>query len=289
MTTNNTDEARKWDKKQTCPYCDERVAKLPRHLESYHEKEVEVARAFALPKRSKERENVFALLRNRGNHNHNVQVLKEDSGYLIPVKRPTYECSPGEYLPCDDCYGYFLRYEIWRHKKQCFMRKEHGKKFGKSLQSRCATLLPVSEAATKKLKEKVMALMAPSEVSFIAQRDWLIVQLGIQYMTAVELKSENYTYVSCKMREAARLLIEMKKRDPTVQKLEDCIHPTKFRTLVLAVKKLGGFQEDTGRYETPSLPLKLGHILKKSAKILKSRGIETQDTNLKQIAVDFYD
>ena len=53
------------------------VAKLPRHLEAVHKNEHEVAQAFSLRKNSKERKNLLAVIRNKGNHAHNVKVLKK--------------------------------------------------------------------------------------------------------------------------------------------------------------------------------------------------------------------
>ncbi|XP_071482137.1 uncharacterized protein [Diadema antillarum] len=45
----------------------------------------------AHPKKSKNRHNLLEILRNKGNHSHNLQVLREGKGLIIPYKRPTYE------------------------------------------------------------------------------------------------------------------------------------------------------------------------------------------------------
>ena len=266
------------------------VAKLPRHLEAAHGNETEVAQALSLPKKSKERKNLLALIRNKGNHAHNVQVLKQNRGYIIPARRPTYISNPRDYIPCDECFGYYLRMDMWRHKKNCFMRQSDlRKKSGKSLQARCETLLPLPDSVPRKLKEKVFATMTSGEISFIARHDPMIIKLGCQFLNQVELTSQNYQYVSCKMREAARLLQEMRKLDSSVRSLEDCINPNKFRDITQAVKNLAGHDEDTGRYVTPSLALKLGHCLKRCAKILKSKALQHADPVMKARATDFND
>jgi len=46
---------------------------------------------------------------------------------------------------------------------------------------------------------------------------------------------------------------------------------------VSAVKVLTGFDENTASYRTPSLALKIGHALKKIAKIVKRRAIESRE------------
>ena len=163
-------------------------------------------------------------------------------------------------------------------------QRERGEK---SLQARCETLLPLPDSVPRKLKEKVFATMTSGEISFIARHDPMIIELGCQFLNAIDLTSQNYQYVSCKMREAARFLQEMRKLDSSVQSLEDCINPKKFGDITHAVKTLAGYNEDTGRYKTPSLALKLGHCMKRCAKILKSKALQRIDPDMKARAIDF--
>lgn len=81
----------------------------------------------------------------------------------------------------------------------------------------------------------------------------------------------------------------MRKLDSSVRSSEDCINPDKFRDITQAVKNLAGHNEDTGRYITPSLALKLGHCLKRCAKILKSKALQHADPVMKARATDFND
>ena len=64
--------------------CELPFSKIARHLETVHRKEIEVARAFSFKNNSKERRLHLDLIRNRGNHAHNVEVLKTGSGSLVP-------------------------------------------------------------------------------------------------------------------------------------------------------------------------------------------------------------
>ncbi|KAH3741512.1 hypothetical protein DPMN_048237 [Dreissena polymorpha] len=75
-----------------------------------------------MPMKSKERTAELTHLRNAGNYKHNVSVLKEESGEFFIVARKTHDKKPEDYLPCDDCLGFFLREGLWRHKQVCPLR-----------------------------------------------------------------------------------------------------------------------------------------------------------------------
>ena len=62
-----------------------------------------------------------------------------------------------------------------------------------------------------------------------------------------------------------------------------------FRNVVSAVRNEAGFHESTQSYATPSLALKLGHTLRKCAKILKGKAIEQQNNDLLKNSNDFFE
>ena len=80
-----------WDKKNCCVYCTRCYPKLARHFEQKHADELDVACALSLPKGNKERKRKWEELRNKGNFHHNQKVLKDESGDLLPRKRPSKE------------------------------------------------------------------------------------------------------------------------------------------------------------------------------------------------------
>ena len=57
---------------------------MARHLAQMHKDEVEVAKALSFPKGSKERKVNLDILRNKGNREHNIQVLKAVKDVLVP-------------------------------------------------------------------------------------------------------------------------------------------------------------------------------------------------------------
>lgn len=143
------DGKRKWDKKQSCVFCSKLYPKLPRHLEKIHSKEVEVQRALAFEKGSKERKEAWKSMRNKGNFAHNMMVYNQGKGQVIPCKRPRTSIEGTKYIQCKECKGTYRRSELWRHVKAAHSNKNGEKQRTKnSHQLDSAALLPVSNVAT---------------------------------------------------------------------------------------------------------------------------------------------
>ena len=101
-----------------------------RHLEDIHRKEVAVVAIVALQKSKQNgkattkvkkeiRQPKFEDLKNKGNFNHNIKVLKKGYRELI-VKR----CPPGnvaytEFIPCGHCLNFYSTVDLHRHVKKC--------------------------------------------------------------------------------------------------------------------------------------------------------------------------
>ena len=107
LSCNNSKSNRKWDKFQYCVYCGEKKAKLARHLQSVHDKEIEVAKVTSIviketaseklkKQKRMEKKRLYDLLRKRGNFNHNQMVFEAKEGDLIVEKRPS--CSGMSFL-----------------------------------------------------------------------------------------------------------------------------------------------------------------------------------------------
>lgn len=277
---------RVWDKHQVCVYCEKLYAKLPRHMEAAHSTEIEVAEILSLNKKSKERSKKWEILRNKGNHAHNVQVLQKGSGYIIPVKRPTFLVSASLYLPCKQCLGYYVGSDMWKHLKKCPLTEEK-KSQSKHLQAECSMLLPMPESVSSALKTKVLSKMNRDEIFLVAKNDETILQLGERLLGSVDDEAHLFQYVSQKMREVARLLLTIRSYYPELESMKDCINPMHFDKVISAVKTTAGFDVETNRYRIPSLALKLGHAIRKCAMIIKADGIKMGDDNLTKRAEHF--
>jgi hypothetical protein len=64
---------------------------MARHLAQVHKDEIEVKRALAFDKKSKERKNAWKMIIHKGDLAHNIHVMENGSGEIIPVKRPRHE------------------------------------------------------------------------------------------------------------------------------------------------------------------------------------------------------
>lgn len=82
------DGSRSCNKKYFCYDCRKFVQKMSRHLWRKHQDETDVAKALSFPKNSKERRLQLDYIRNKGNFEHNTDVLETQKGNLIPWKQP---------------------------------------------------------------------------------------------------------------------------------------------------------------------------------------------------------
>ncbi|TDG99330.1 hypothetical protein EPR50_G00192810 [Perca flavescens] len=114
-----SDGKRRWDKKHYCVFCRRPQVKIARHLLRKHSDQQEVAAASALPTGSKQRHLLLEHLRCRGNYLHNIEVIRQGSGEIVPWRQPSEEVDARNYLPCPLCLGFFLRADLWKHQASC--------------------------------------------------------------------------------------------------------------------------------------------------------------------------
>ena len=79
-------------------------------------------------------------------------------------------------------------------------------------------------------------------------------------------------------------MLEARKSDPEGN-LRSLIHPSKFAEVAAAARRVAGYQN--GRYDIPSVALKLGYSLNQCAGILLSMSIIQGDVDLRKDAKDF--
>ena len=266
----NTSGKRVWDKLHYCLYCKKSFTNIRKHLLRKHKNEKEVVEINRLPLQSKDRKDLLLKLRNAGDYNHNFDILKKGSGTLVTFSRKE-EANhlPTDYLPCEDCLAFFTKETLWKHRKNCVFRKGDNSK--RKIHSAALFMLPVTQTTSKGLKEQVLKKMAPDDISLIVRNDSLILKVGEKLFEKHSQHQHLSTYISQKMRELGRFVIQARQMCPDVQYLTDVIVPARFSNVaVAATRKLCKFNVETNTYETPSLAMKLGHLLKKCARIKKS-------------------
>ncbi|XP_068758091.1 uncharacterized protein [Montipora capricornis] len=282
------DNARVYDKRQACFYCEKLYAKISRHYEHNHKDESEVVNAFAHPRGSKERKKAIEKLRLQGNFHHNLRVLESKSGQLIVIRRPGEgeECSLDDFLPCPHCLGFMKKKDLWRHVKGCNFRSgdddtADDKKYQK-LQSKSKLLiLPSICPGKSSLFQDVVASMKSDHITLVARNDAVISALGT--MMVEKVGSKRCHDISQNMRNLARLLISLREvvNNENAQ-LSQFLRPDKFDVLVQCVMQISKFEVKRAEKEvgTPSLALHIGYSLKKCVGIVRGKALREKDKGL---------
>lgn len=277
LPNSNTDCMRRYDKKPYCFYCGIPQSKIVRHWFAKHKTENAVIQLSTAEKH--ERVKLILRLRNLGNHKHNCEVLKEGKGEILVSYRQRKNLSPDDYLPCESCFAYLHRNDLYRHR--CRIR---GKSKGRVIKD-AELLLPVSSDMTTNIN-KIINGMVGSEVKLIVRNDVIIRKFTLKLSQRHNF--ERRGYVRAKLREIARFLLEMRKKHPALS-LKDCISPALFRDAIECVKSLSGYDAKTGIHKAPSLALKIGHSLKKCAKLVKAEAIFLDDRKAMKAADQFFE
>ncbi|KAK6168062.1 hypothetical protein SNE40_021963 [Patella caerulea] len=297
MTTNNDGNVRKWDKKHYCYFCSEGQSKLPRHLMSKHSDEPEVVKVKA-ETNLETRSNMLCKLRNLGNHKHNCDVIRKNSGQLIVGYRPSKQSvNPNDYGPCSYCYGYYVRQDLWKHR--CPLKPQKRKNNQDDADCECPRIRERMASKSILLKpapcgvlaplNQILAPMKSDEISRIVQSDDLILEVAKREFMKAGHDEDQHNYIRSKLRELGRLLWQLRKNTLKPNAcLQSFIDPEKFSTLIKSVHDLAGFDFDSHDFKIPSLALKLGHTIKKCALIVKANALEKNDKDMAEIADNFY-
>ncbi|XP_028971714.2 uncharacterized protein LOC105010019 isoform X2 [Esox lucius] len=275
-------------KKHFCLFCEEPQLKIARHLERKHSKEIEVASALRFAKNSKERRLHLNLLRKKGNRAHNIRVLKEGKGFLVPCKQTSNQDSnPEDYQHCFACYGLFKRKFMWKHAERCTLASKVRKMMpGKTpIQTLCASSQPVPKEVSEKLW-KLVNHMNQDDIAHAIKEDRYIIALGEKMFNKKGENRSQHQHIRQTMRELGRLLISGRMVTP-LKKMKDYINPKNFEYVIKAVKEVAGFNEETNRFGKATLATKLGQNIQKIADIFESEALIAQNEEKMKLVRDF--
>ena len=283
--------ARIYDKRHSCFYCDKLFAKIARHYEQCHGGEAEVAEAFTYPRGSPDRRKALEKLRLRGNFHHNLHALECKSGQLIVMRRPGEDenCSQDDYLPCVHCLGFVKRRDLWRHNKTCnFKSGDNDDKSDENdgyhvkcqkLQAKSKLLILPSICPGKSSAfQEVVASMKSDNITITARNDSIISALGTMMVEKVGTR-RSYD-ISQHMRNLARLLLSLREADHDENaQLSLFLRPEKFDVVVQCVMDVSKFDAKNGEKHVgiPSLALHIGHALKKCVGIARGKALREKD------------
>ena len=263
-----SNSAEYFDKRPYCYFCGESQTQVQRHWMSKHRNEAEVIHLVALKDKAEKLRSI-TILRNKGNHLHNCDVLRTGQGDFLVTYRPKPGASADDYRPCESCWCYLRKNELYRHRCKV-SRAKKGR-----VAANAYLLLPAPAGASLKVHE-LLSGMIDGDVKLVAKTDSLIVDYTSKFLMRKGMQQK--VYIRDKVRELARFLIAVRKQDDMKNKtLDDCISTENFRKCVKAVNELAEFDENTATYGKPTLALKLGQALAKVAQIVKRNAIEVRN------------
>lgn len=237
--------------KDYCFFCEELVLNFARHIIRNHGNEIEVRRIISCKPNSKERKELLSRLRKKGNYIF--------SGfYKKPVRQPVTEAG---ILPCTNCMGYYSSNLLWRHRRKC------ADKPSKKHKAEGQGMLLGNLRIDPQLIERVFPRMQADEISMVAKQDSLICAYASRY---IKIHRERHfeLVASRKMRELARLLLELRKLKPNkIHSLFSALNPKYFSLLVEATKICAKYNHDKQIYESGTYALNIATSLKQCCDI----------------------
>ncbi|XP_064648758.1 uncharacterized protein LOC135500969 [Lineus longissimus] len=276
MECDNSD-SRKYDKLHYCPFCLKGFKlKLTRHMLSVHKEESEVQRCEMIKDQS-ERNAQFAYLRNLGNYLHNTDVIRNGKGTLVVAYRPQISTPYTDYVPCEYCLAFYVKSDLWKHVRRCNMAtKKEPRKHSRVVES-ARMLLPSAPGVSEGVKE-ILCSLSHDEVSRVVKSDQLILKLANKLYKKQGHDRDQFSAMRNTLREVARLLINLRiESDQPSATLSNFICTTKFDLIVISALNVSGFNPTDHSMRTPSLALKIGHSLKKCAKLMKRDALSAGD------------
>ncbi|MEQ2179979.1 hypothetical protein GOODEAATRI_030860, partial [Goodea atripinnis] len=249
-----------------CYVCGKGINKFARHLQKHADEEPEIAEAFSFPPHSTERKRLLDILRNRGNYNHNQEVLRSNTGALKVKRRPkTDKTSSASFMCCPYCKGMMARAEMWKHIPNCVTRtSDTAASANKSVISETEESESVQKIPPD--VKKILSGMEKDKTTLVIQNDDLLIQLAKSLCRKYRNDPGKEHYVQEKLREMGTLLLDLHKR--TILTFEDAIQPKNFSKVVNSVKNIVGFDPIMQRYIKRGLAFNLGNSLKRIANIV---------------------
>jgi hypothetical protein len=262
-------------------FCTKPQTKLKKHIIRIHKDEKEVMDM--LNEENKEQQTLrYEKIRNMGNHLHNVSTTTEELAVSYRVRKNQEKRDVSDYGPCQYCYEWHVKDELWRHKRNCKFADKVTVKFRGSEKAASNMLLPHNEEIGEKLLE-ILESMKTDKIGRVAKSDQLILKLGEKQVKRYAQDPDQHNYIRQKLRVAGRLLIELRNQSKNENaKLIDFFDPSHFTLLVKAARSIAMFDENTNRYGIPSLAVKIGEVFVKCLNIGIRQGLETHNSDLVQ-------
>ncbi len=258
-----------------CYVCGRAQSKISRHLFTHRNEEPDIAKVFALPLYSKERNGLLNKLRNRGNFKHNEKVLKTRCGELkVRRRKPDMSTAAQTFALCLYCKGMYSRKDMWRHMQRCSSKKSS--KHQACGRSKVLTLVAAAESTDPNEMSsdvsKILEKLKKDEVASVVLNDPHILQLAQFLCHTNESKTKKHDSITHRLRLTGRLLLTLRKK--SICSFEEATKPQNFSTVVEAVRELAGFNEEMKSCDRPSIMTNLGNLLKRIGDINFARALK---------------
>lgn len=183
------------------------IAVCPKNVKTHkHQDEFDVAKALGLPKNSKERRLQLDYIQNKGNFEHNSDVLETQKGKLIPWKQPQKKSEGQKFAHCIHCNGLFSRRAMWLHFQVCSFKPESTKPGKTRVQALCAFAEPTPPWFNDAYW-KFPSVMNQDQIVAI-KGDQCILDYGFRLFKKNPKIVSQQQYIRQKLRELGRLLLE---------------------------------------------------------------------------------
>lgn len=294
-------------RKNNCPYCNQMITNLSRHLVSQHPNEDDVRSYISLNNISPNRRKVLRaavtdIIRHRGNNMYNKDIAEgRRQETFIPARRPStneQDVTNVTHVVCKHCLGLFKKELLFKHLRNCTEFSENSqvdcddettrKRMRLVLSQHAQQLVKRNDNASQILKDEVFSKMKKDELSVAIQSDSLICKFGSQFRNT-HRSLRQISYCSNRMRALARIYLDMKSSRPDcIKEFSDCIASKHFDLMVHVVRRMCKYNEESGFTGTPSVTPRLCSSLKRCAYILKTEAIKSESLNREEITEIVY-
>ncbi|KAG5876807.1 hypothetical protein JTB14_014137 [Gonioctena quinquepunctata] len=127
-------------------------------------------------------------------------------------------------------------------------------------------------------KSKIFPRMRADDVGLVAEKDPLICRYAYSYIKGRHSKG-NLDLVRQNMRRLAKLLQFANKENHEIKQLVDILHPYHFQLIIAGVSKMAQYNSKTETYESPTLAINFGTLIKKCCDLAYVDFLQKDDTN----------
>ena len=265
--SSSTIDKRNYDKLFSCYYCGKFVLKMSAHLLTVHQEEVEVRKIEQLDVGSEERKKRLEKMRLKGNFVH-MSVLNKGAGTLLVVrssKRDKFKVT--KYLPCIFCYGFFLKWQAFKHMKLC-CHQDPNQKCKECLTKQSKRLLLAITKSSSHQLNMFLSLMRNDAVTNYIKQDPSLLLFGEKLI--IKKGRDQRKLITDKLRHLCRFFFKYNLEYDCLLSTNEIINSMNFDKIQQLAKNMSKDETDEqSSKKSMSFVLRLGQILKEITTVLK--------------------